>query len=72
MSEDRADVGGNDTALALLKRRPDARIVSDAKGKITFWNAGAARTFGFDAAHATSRSLDLIVPENLRAALVRL
>ncbi|MBI6629172.1 PAS domain-containing protein [Pontibaca salina] len=56
-----------DLAGALLHRLPDALVVSDADGLICFWNSGAERIFGFTESEALGRSLDIIVPENLRA-----
>ena len=53
-------------ATALVTQMPDAVIYADADGKIQFWNAGATRIFGFAADEAMGRSLDLIIPENLR------
>ena len=50
----------------LLKDAPDAILVSDREGIITFWNRGAERMFGHSAAEAVGQSLDLIIPENLR------
>lgn len=52
---------------ALLRSASDAIIATDAKGIITFWNPGAERIFGFSAHEAVGQSLDLIIPENLRA-----
>lgn len=46
---------------------PDAVIVADRAGKIRFWNRAASRIFGFTETEATGESLDLIVPEGLRA-----
>ncbi|HYG85564.1 MAG TPA: PAS domain S-box protein, partial [Azospirillum sp.] len=43
-----------------------AIIYSDREGAIRFWNAGAERVFGFTAAEALGRSLDLIIPEKQR------
>src|SRR3954454_6084021 len=54
-------------AEALLHSASDAIIATDREGRITFWNPGAERIFGFSAAEATGQSLDLIIPENLRA-----
>src|SRR3954469_13039066 len=54
-------------AEALLHSASDAIIATDRDGRITFWNPGAERIFGFTAAEATGQSLDLIIPENLRA-----
>jgi PAS domain S-box-containing protein len=54
-------------AETLLAEAGDAVIYADADGAIRFWNKGAERMFGFSAAEALGRSLDLIIPENLRA-----
>lgn len=54
-------------AHALLRDMPDALIVADAEGAIRFWNAGAERLFGFTAEEALGQSLDIIIPERLRA-----
>jgi PAS domain S-box-containing protein len=52
---------------ALLHSASDAIIATDREGRITFWNPGAERIFGFTAGKANGQSLDLIIPENLRA-----
>ena len=52
---------------AILGTVSDAIIATDADGLISFWNPGAARIFGFTTEEAVGRSLDLIIPENLRA-----
>ncbi|WP_065752721.1 PAS domain S-box protein [Bradyrhizobium paxllaeri] len=54
-------------ADALLHSASDAIVATDREGRITFWNPGAARIFGFSAEEATGQLLDLIIPENLRA-----
>jgi len=54
-------------AAAILDGAADAVIVSDRDGNICFWNPGAARIFGFTADEALGRSLDIIIPERLRA-----
>ena len=54
-------------AEALLHGASDAIIATDRDGRITFWNPGAERIFGFTAADAVGESLDIIIPENLRA-----
>ncbi len=54
-------------AEALLDGASDAIIATDRDGRITFWNPGAERIFGFTAGEATGQSLDIIIPENLRA-----
>ncbi|MBR0697150.1 PAS domain S-box protein [Bradyrhizobium lablabi] len=52
---------------ALLGGESDAIVATDRDGSITFWNPGAERIFGFASAEAVGSSLDLIIPENLRA-----
>ena len=52
---------------ALLHSASDAIIATDREGRITFWNPGAERIFGFTAGEAVGQLLDLIIPENLRA-----
>ncbi len=51
----------------LVEDSPDAIIVADRRGIIRFWNAAATATFGFAATDAIGASLDLIIPERLRA-----
>ena len=52
---------------ALLHSASDAIIATDRTGRITVWNPGAERIFDFTAEEAVGQSLDLIIPENLRA-----
>ncbi len=52
----------------ILADTPDAIIYADTEGIIRAWNAGAESVFGFSAAEALDQSLDLIIPERLRAA----
>ncbi len=54
-------------AATILDSMPDAVVYSDAEGRVRFWNKGAERIFGFVEAEAIGQSLDIIVPENLRA-----
>jgi PAS domain S-box-containing protein len=54
-------------AEALLQSMSDAIIASDSDGRITFWNPGAERIFGSSRSQAIGQSLDLIIPERLRA-----
>ncbi len=58
----RADFGD-----ALVNSIADAVVASDAQGRIVLWNAGAERIFGFSGAEALGQSLDIIIPEQLRA-----
>ena len=50
----------------LVSGMPDAIVYADADGVIRRWNRGATRIFGFAKAEALGRSLDIIIPENLR------
>ena len=54
-------------ADALLTSASDAIIATDRDSVVTFWNPGAVRIFGFSADEAVGKSLDFIIPENLRA-----
>jgi PAS domain S-box-containing protein len=51
----------------LARDAPDAVIYADGQGLIRFWNAGAQRIFGFSEDEALGKSLDIIIPEHLRA-----
>ena len=50
----------------LVVNAPDAIIYADADGLIHFWNRGAERIFGFSQPDALGKSLDIIIPEQLR------
>jgi len=50
----------------LLDEAPDAILAADRDGVILYWNRGAEQIFGHPCAEAVGRSLDLIIPENLR------
>jgi len=52
----------------ILDQTADAIIYSDRQGMIERWNAAATAMFGYTAAEALGQSLDLIIPEHLRAA----
>ena len=51
---------------AILSARSDAIAAADKEGTIAFWNPGAERIFGYPAAEAVGRSLDIIIPVRLR------
>lgn len=51
----------------LIEMTADGIIIADRQGYIRSWNTGAERMFGYSAAEAMGKSLDLIIPENLRA-----
>jgi PAS domain S-box-containing protein len=50
----------------IVDRSPDAVVFGDQDGIIRLWNAGAEAIFGFTAAEAVGKSMDLIIPERLR------
>ena len=52
---------------AILEQSADAIIYADREGIIRRWNLAAERLFGFAAWQAVGQSLDLIIPERLRA-----
>jgi len=51
----------------LAREAADAIVYADAAGRIRFWNRGAERIFGFAEGEALGQSLDIIIPERLRA-----
>lgn len=53
---------------AVIEQAPDALIFADTEGAIRLWNARAEAMFGYGAAAAIGQSLDLIIPQHLRAA----
>jgi PAS domain S-box-containing protein len=55
------------TYRQIVEGSPDAIILGDREGKIRLWNAGAVAMFGFSSEEALGRSMDLIIPERLRA-----
>jgi PAS domain S-box-containing protein len=54
-------------ADAILGAAADAVVATDRDGTIHVWNPGAERIFGHRADEALGQSLDLIIPERLRA-----
>jgi PAS domain S-box-containing protein len=52
---------------AILASGSDAIVASDRNGIIRSWNPGAERIFGYRAGEALGQSLDIIIPERLRA-----
>jgi PAS domain S-box-containing protein len=54
-------------ADAILSASADAVVATDRDGIIRVWNPGAERIFGHRADEALGQSLDLIIPDRLRA-----
>ena len=52
---------------SILAGESDAIIATDREGTIRFWNPGAERIFQYPSAEAVGQSLDIIIPERLRA-----
>ena len=56
-----------DLAARILDGSPDAILICDRLGIVRYWNRGAERVFGFPNAEIVGASMDLIIPERLRA-----
>ena len=50
----------------IVRENSDAIMFADREGNIRLWNKGAEAMFGYSAIEAEGKSLDLIIPENLR------
>jgi PAS domain S-box-containing protein len=55
-------------AELIVDQVADAVICASRSGVITRWNRASAALFGFSAQEAVGQSLDLIIPEHLRAS----
>ena len=58
----------SDIYRPIIEQIADAIIYSDSEGIIRVWNAAAMEIFGYTKDEAIGQSLDLIIPERLRAA----
>ncbi len=54
-------------AAHIVSGASDAILFADREGILRLWNRGAEEMFGWTAAEAVGRSMDLIIPERLRA-----
>jgi PAS domain S-box-containing protein len=59
--------GNEPLEVALVANTDHAVIVADTDGVICFWNPGAERMFGYSRAEAVGETLDIIIPDKLRA-----
>ncbi|MGZ8851543.1 MAG: PAS domain-containing protein [Thermoanaerobaculia bacterium] len=50
----------------IVEEAPMAILYADRDGVIRFWNSGAEEMFGFKADEMLGKSMDPIIPENLR------
>jgi PAS domain S-box-containing protein len=51
----------------IVREAQDAIVLADRDGIIRLWNAGAETMFGYPAEEALGQTLDLVIPERLRA-----
>ena len=65
---DQIDIAKLDLFQAIADQASDAIISADRDGAIRGWNRGAETIFGYSAAEAVGKSLDVIIPERLRSA----
>jgi PAS domain S-box-containing protein len=56
-----------DLPRRILDRSPDAILICDRAGTVRYWNLAAERVFGFGITEALGVSMNLIIPERLRA-----
>jgi PAS domain S-box-containing protein len=56
----------SEIAVRLFTDTPDGVLFADREGKISAWNRGCERIFGFSTEDALGQSLDIIIPEPLR------
>ena len=54
-------------AERILDQAADAVIATDRSGAITRWNRASTALFGFSPEEALGQSVDMIIPEHLRA-----
>ena len=56
-----------DLCQRIVEQTQEAIIYADRDGLIRLWNQGATAMFGYEEDEAIGQSLDLIIPERLRA-----
>jgi PAS domain S-box-containing protein len=59
--------GGEQVEVALVANTDHAVVVADRDGVICFWNPAAEQMFGYSRSAALGATLDIIIPEKLRA-----
>ena len=60
--------GSSTLGEAIIEHIAEAVIYANREGNIERWNTAAVQMFGFSAEEAIGQSLDLMIPEHLRAA----
>jgi PAS domain S-box-containing protein len=63
----RLAVDNDEFERRIVAEAPDGVLYADRDGIIRFWNASCGRIFGFTSREAIGQSLDIIIPDNLRA-----
>ncbi len=58
----------SDVYFLIMEQMADAIIYADTEGVIRGWNAAAEALFGYPRGEVTGQKLDMIIPEQLRAA----
>ncbi len=56
----------SDVYRKIVEQTTDVIIFADRKGLIQIWNQGAESVFGFPAEEVIGKTLDIIIPEELR------
>jgi PAS domain S-box-containing protein len=56
-----------DLPRRILDGSPEAILICDRAGTVRYWNVAAERVFGFPITEALGVSMNLIIPERLRA-----
>ena len=57
----------HDLHARIVDGSPDAILICDRAGTVVYWNTAAKRIFGFGVTEALGVSINLIIPERLRA-----
>jgi PAS domain S-box-containing protein len=65
--EDPMTLSAESIAVRIVQGAPEAILYADREGSIRLWNAGAEAMFGWTAAEVLGRTMDMIIPERLRA-----
>jgi PAS domain S-box-containing protein len=61
------NLGGEPVEVALVANTDHAVVIADRDGVIRFWNPAAEEMFGHSRSAALGATLDIIIPEQLRA-----
>jgi PAS domain S-box-containing protein len=60
-------VNVTDIERGIVTETADGVLYADQEGIIRYWNGGCCRIFGFTAQEAVGQSLDIIIPDRLKA-----